>query len=107
MIDAAEHASPASARYPRLRAEFESRLPQPDLEAAVEAYQRVIALDPNDTSARLDLAEVLERMDLRAEALEQYQHALRLNGLLNPDEPERLPPSKLEEIRRKILTLGP
>jgi O-antigen ligase len=94
--------SPISVAYVRLRAEFEEKLPNPDAQRVIADYERVIELDPNDLSAHLDFARVLERFGQRDRAREQYEEVLRRNELMNPDEPERLPPARIDEIKSRI-----
>ncbi len=105
MITAAIDASPMNAAYVRLLADFERHQPAPDERRVLEAFDRVIALDPRDVSARLDYAGALERFGRNADAKQRYEEALRLNDLMDPAEPERLPKQRVEEIRAKLTAL--
>jgi tetratricopeptide (TPR) repeat protein len=105
MIARARGASPMSPAYPRLRAAFELRQPSPDPQRVTDDFERVLALDPNDITARLDYAQTLERFGQRADARRQYARALELNDLMDPAEPERLPPARVGQIRSRIESL--
>jgi O-antigen ligase len=105
MLDRAQGDSPMSAAYPRLRAEFELRQSSPDAQRVIDDFERVLDLDPNDVAARLDFAQALERLGRPADARRQYARALELNDLLDPAEPERLPPARVEQIRARIRSL--
>jgi tetratricopeptide (TPR) repeat protein len=94
--------SPMNPAYPRLLAEYELRQSSPNQRAIIAAYQRVISLDPNDVSAHLDFARALERFGRNDEARREYEEALRLNDLMDPAEPERLPQVKIDEIRAAV-----
>jgi O-antigen ligase len=106
MIRTAIAASPMTARSHHLLAEFELRQVAPDPMPAIAAFERVLVLDPMDISTRLDLARALESAGREGAARAQYQQALRLNDLLNPDEPERLPPAQVDRIRAAIARLS-
>jgi hypothetical protein len=57
---------------------------------------------------RLDYAALLRRVGDTVAAWQQYAEALRYNDLLSPDEPKRLPPEKVAEVRKAIADLpGP
>jgi tetratricopeptide (TPR) repeat protein len=101
-LDRAIETSPMSVAYVRLRAQFEEKLPRPDAQRVITDYERAIELDPNDLSAHIDFARALERFGQRDRARERYEDALRRNDLMNPDEPERLPPAKIDDIRARI-----
>ena len=88
--------------YHRLLAEYELRQPVPDQDIVARAFERALTLDPNDASAHLDFAHALERLGRNEEARVQYEEALRLNDLMDPAEPERLPQQKIDEIRSKV-----
>lgn len=49
-----------------------------DLEAAARAYERRVALTPNDAAARRDLAELYLAQDRHADALREFTFALAL-----------------------------
>jgi tetratricopeptide (TPR) repeat protein len=102
MLGLATDRSRMNPAYPRLLAEYELRQASPDQRAVIGAYERVIALDPNDVSAHLDFAGSLERFGRNDEARRQYEEALRLNDLMDAAEPERLPQAKIDEIRAAI-----
>ena len=105
MLGLATDRSPMNPAYPRLLAEYELRQASPDQRSIAGAYERVVALDPNDVSAHLDFARALEKFGRNDDALRQYEEALRLNDLMDPAEPERLPQQKLDEIRSTIARL--
>jgi len=54
---------------------------------------------------RLDYATMLRRLGDAAGARRQYAEALRYDDLLSPDEPKRLPPEKVAEVRKMIAEL--
>ena len=88
------------------RAEFERRQPQPDAAAMRASFDRAVELNPADTDVRLRYGAALEQLGLRKEAAEQYRIALEYNDKLPIEEPERIPPAKVEEIRKKIAELS-
>ena len=98
--------SPMNPAYPRLMAEYELRQPSPDHQLVVPWFERAIALDPNDVAVHLDFAKALERLGQNGEARRQYAEALRLNDLMDPAEPERLPQQKVDAILDTIERLG-
>lgn len=76
-------------------------------EAAVrQAFERALALDPQNVSARLEYARALEdRLARPRDAARQYRLALATNAAYHPDEPERLPPPQVSEIEQRIARL--
>ena len=105
MLGLATERSPMNPAYPRLLAEYELRQASPDQSLVAGAYERVVALDPNDVSAHLDFARALEKFGRNDDARRQYEEAIRLNDLMDPAEPERLSRHKIEEIRSTIARL--
>jgi hypothetical protein len=95
-------ANPAAAAYPRRLAELEVRQDRPDPKPVQELFDRSLALDPNDVTARLDYARSLESLGLRAAASEQYEIALQKNEGLSKDEPKRLSGDEVKQVQQKI-----
>lgn len=102
MLDLAIATDPANAQYLQTRAAYEMQQPAPDPAAVKADYTRIVKLDPNNLSARIEFAETLLKLDDRPAAVAEYREALRLNELLDPTEPERLPPQRVKEIEDLI-----
>lgn len=71
-------------------------------------FARAVELNLNDVQIRLEYADALadfKTREDRAEAVRQYEEALRFNSLLKEDEPKRLHGDRVEEIRRKMEAL--
>ncbi len=77
----------------------------PRLADAAAQYETILALNPNDLQLRLDYARVLAGMNRPADAAAQLRTALDFNDQLHPNEPERLPPQRVEAIRGMISNL--
>jgi len=101
-FDAAVHADPMSIRTLRSRAEFELSQPQPDQRSVIDDYEKILALDPSGVSARIEFAYALMKLGKTADAIEQFQNALRYNDELAPDEPKRLSPHEIAVLQRQI-----
>ena len=102
LLDRAVALNPHRPDYWLSRANAELLRPSPDPGRLREGHERALALDPNNVEIRLDYAAVLRRLGDAPGALEQYRTALRYNDLLSPGEPKRLPPARLEEVRKAI-----
>ncbi|HEY1629371.1 MAG TPA: hypothetical protein VGF52_05900, partial [Tepidisphaeraceae bacterium] len=102
MYDAAVAADPMSVRYLLHRAEFEFRQPQPDAASIIRDFEKIVQLDPNQVSQRLEFAGVLLRFGHRQQAVEQFQAALHYNDLLELNDPKRLTQAQIESIQRQI-----
>ena len=105
LLDRAIAANPMSPKYYRVRAEFELANRSPDVSAVRSDYEKALRIDPNSVDMRLEYADTLARLNLPAEAKQQYETALRYNDQLAPDEPKRLSERKLAEVRQKIAAL--
>jgi tetratricopeptide (TPR) repeat protein len=104
MYDAAVADDPMSVRYLLHRAEFEFRQPQPDAASIIRDFEKIVQLDPNQVSQRLEFAGVLLRFGHRQQAVEQFQAALHYNDLLELNDPKRLTQAQIESIQRQIKT---
>ncbi len=105
MLEMAIAADPAGVVYYLTRAGFERRLPQPDAAAVRADYDRALRLDPQNIPARLDYAEALMKLGDPAAAAEQYRLALATNDAYHPDEPKRLDPDRVRQIKETIAQL--
>jgi tetratricopeptide (TPR) repeat protein len=105
LLDRAVALDPTRAEYWLSRANAEFLRPSPDAALVRRGYERALRLDPNSVQSRLDYAALLTRLGDSSGARDQYEAALRQNDLLSPDEPKRLPPAKLEQIRKAISDL--
>jgi O-antigen ligase len=105
LLDRAIAANPMNSVHYRTRAQFEMAQPAPDPNRIIADYKRVNELDPNDVSTHLEFADALLRLGMKQHALDEYKAALRYNDLLDPNEPKRLPASKLQEIQQAIRTI--
>jgi tetratricopeptide (TPR) repeat protein len=97
-------ADPASPRYRRTMAQFESS--KKDIPHALQDYAAAVALDPNNMELRIEYAQLLAQSRHPDEARAQYQAALDLNNQLPPTELQRLSPEKLKEIAAGLGSLS-
>ena len=83
----------AIARDPALKAAYHLRaifaLQMNDSKQMIADFGRVLQLDPNEVSLRLEFAHDLELLHLLPQAREQYKLALTYNHQLDPDDPKR------------------
>ena len=106
LLDRAVALNPNRAEYWLSRADSEFLRPSPDPHLVRAGYDHALRLDPNSVQIRLDYAGLLRRLGDRGGARDQFSAALRYNDLLNPDEPKRLPPARVNEVRRAIAELS-
>ncbi len=97
--------NPLAERYYLTRAEYSLHLPNPDVNQAISDYERALRINPNDLQVRLAYAGHLDQFGQKREAREQYEMVLRLNALFHPDEPERLDPTRIAEVKEEIRRL--
>ena len=76
-----------------------------DSVAAKGEYLKAVELNPTDIGMRLDVAQAMEEMQMREEAMVQYTRAVALNALLPADEAERLGEGRVREIEAKVAAL--
>jgi tetratricopeptide (TPR) repeat protein len=86
-----------------LDANVELSQPNPDPAAVRADFNKILQLNPNDVSLRVQYGNALERFGLLPEAREQYRLALNANDALPIGEPKRLPPEDVEKLRAKSL----
>ncbi len=101
-LDQAIAADPLNVGYYVTRAEFNRRSPQPNAERVLADLRKAVALNPNEVQTRITLADALAGFGRKAEARAAYEESLKYNELLHPDEPKRLNPAGLADVRRKI-----
>ena len=102
LLDRAIHLDPNRPQYWLHRAYARLRTPTPNPQGVRADYEQALRLDPNNVDVRLEYADVLRRLGDPAAAAGQYREALRYNDLLHPDEPKRLAPKKVEEVRATL-----
>lgn len=107
LLDSAVRQNSMSTEYVLTRARFTAHLSDATTRRdAIRAdYRRVLELNPNEVSLRLEFADVLKGFGTpedRAAARREYEEALRFNEMLRADEPKRLKEGKVEEIRKEI-----
>jgi tetratricopeptide (TPR) repeat protein len=68
-------------------------------------FDKVMELNPNEVSLRLDYAHGLEMLNLFPEARQQFKLALAYNNQLDKGEPKRLSATKEAEIETEINSL--
>jgi tetratricopeptide (TPR) repeat protein len=69
-------------------------------------FERALELDPNEVSLHVEYADALRELGDRAGAAKEYETALKYNEMLKKDEPKRLRPERVEEIKRRIGEMG-
>jgi O-antigen ligase len=85
------------------RAIFELQLDEPDRMSA--DFEKVLALNPNEVSLRLEYAHSLQLVGRPAEARRQYELALHYDDLLDTAEPKRLAAQRRDEIEKLMASL--
>jgi O-antigen ligase len=102
MLDAAIQIDPTLVKAYLMRAGVELMQPNPDAGIVRRNYDQAIELNPADNQIRLQYAAALEQLGLKKEAAEQYRTVLEFNDKLPIEEPERLPETRVEEIKKKV-----
>ncbi|MGH7177319.1 MAG: O-antigen ligase family protein, partial [Tepidisphaeraceae bacterium] len=92
---------PTNTMARRTRAMYELSRANPDAGRVRADYDAVVALNPNDVQTRIDFADALEKLGLLREADEQIRTAIRCNDALPVEEPKRLSPERIEQLRRR------
>jgi tetratricopeptide (TPR) repeat protein len=105
-LDATAQADPTLARAYLFRAEYEKEHGG-DAAAARANYEKAVALNPADLDIRERYANALAGLGMKKEAADELRTLLAFNDKLPPDEPERLPPTKVTEIEKRIEELSP
>ena len=103
--------NPLAVDYYLMRARYLPHSPDPALhrEQIKKDFRRAVALNPNEVSLRVEFGDALASFKTPedgAEAIKEYEEALKFNGLLKEDEPKRLRGERVEEIRKKIAEVG-
>jgi len=89
-------------QYWLMLASFEAMQNPPDAGAVVDAYERALAIDPNNVSGRIEFADALQKLGRHPQAVEQYRRALEINDQFEPADPKRLSVERVLEINAKI-----
>ena len=84
---------------------YRSLTPPRDADAAA-ALAEATRRNPNDLQIRTAYADALEAAGDPTAAAAQLRLVLDFNDQLNPDEPERLPPSRIDELNARLAKLG-
>ncbi len=99
----------AISKYPALLAAYHLRaifwLQMNDPEAMIADFDKVMELDPNEVSLRLEYARDLEMFHLLPQAREQFKLALAYDDQLDPAEPKRLGQQEVAAIQKEIESL--
>jgi tetratricopeptide (TPR) repeat protein len=96
-LDRAIAANPDAPESYHLRAYFEIARPEPDHQRVLADFKRLLDLNPQDVSGRLDYAAVLARFGDAEESTRQRELARRFNDALEAENPKRLSPSQFDE----------
>ena len=102
LLDRAVALDPMRVSAYLLRAQVEMAGPSPSADRVAADFDRILAINPNDVTLRLQYAAALDRLDRRAEALKQYRAALAANNALGPDEPRRLSATQLDAVNAAV-----
>ncbi len=105
LFDAAVQTDPSSVKFLVTRAEF-ARESHQDLHRVLEDFAQAVRLDPNNVDLRRRFSRILEAAGQRSAAAEQLKAALDADTGLSPDEPKRLKPRDVKEIREAIQSMG-
>jgi tetratricopeptide (TPR) repeat protein len=99
----------AISKDPALLAAYHLRaifwLQMNDPEEMTADFEKVMELNPNEVSLRLEYALDLELFHLQSEAKKQFKLALSYNDKLDPAEPKRLTPDQVAAITKEIDSL--
>ncbi|MGD0542210.1 MAG: hypothetical protein ABSB33_11890, partial [Tepidisphaeraceae bacterium] len=94
---------PALLAAYHLRAIFWLQMNNP--EGMIADFDKVMELDPNEVSLRLEYARDLEMFHLLPQARKQFNLALAYNDQLDPAEPKRLSQQEVAAIQKEIDSL--
>src|SRR5207253_6886797 len=102
LLDLAIRTDPMETKYYLTRARYllQNGDRSANREQIVKDFRRALELDPNQVALHVEYADALRELDTpadRAEALKEYETALRYNALLKSDEPKRLREGKVAE----------
>jgi hypothetical protein len=101
--DVAIERNPSFLTAYHFRAVFELQENEPV--SMVADFDKVMELNPNEVSLRLEYARDLQLLDMDAEARKQFELALKYNDLLDKDEPKRLSADEIAEIKSEMAVL--
>ena len=87
-----------------LRGIFWLQLGEP--ERMIADFEKVMELNPNEVSLRLEYAHGLEVLHLLPEAKRQFKLALSYNDLLDKNEPKRLSADQVAKIEKEMDSLS-
>jgi O-antigen ligase len=87
-----------------LRGIFWLQLGEP--ERMIADFEKVMELNPNEVSLRLEYAHGLEVLHLLPEAKRQFKLALSYNDLLDRNEPKRLSADQVAKIEKEMDSLS-
>jgi tetratricopeptide (TPR) repeat protein len=110
LLDVAIRANRMATDYLLTRARYLAHLPDAAQrhDAIVADYRRALELNPNEVQLHLEFADVLRSFNTpadRAAARAEYEAALRYNDQLPANEPKRLKPDRVAEIKKTIESL--
>ena len=106
LLSRARAADPADVDDLVKLANLARRGPSPRDADAADLLAQAVARNPNDLQIRTAYADALEAAGDPAAAAAQLRLVLDFNDQLNPDEPERLPPSRIDELNARLAKLG-
>jgi len=109
LLERAIAGDPHNLGYQRALAHYESLLSH-DASRIRNAFAGALELSPNDIRLRLEYATALRQLggqDALRNAAAQDAHALRLNRLLPPHEPNRLAEAEVAAIEKRIPATAP
>jgi O-antigen ligase len=98
--DVAISENPSMLAAYHMRAIFE--LQAMEAKAMVADFDKVMELNPNEVSLRLEYARDLRALEMPSEAKEQFELALKYNDQLDQGEPKRLTADEIQKIRDEI-----
>jgi hypothetical protein len=107
LLDLAIRTDPMETKYYLTRARYllQNGDRSANREQIIKDFRRALELDPNQVALHVEFADALRELNTpadRAEALKEYETALRYNALLKSDEPKRLREVKVAEIQKRI-----
>jgi O-antigen ligase len=77
-------------------------MPNPDVATVRSDFERIVQLNPNDVSLRMQFGDAMLRLGETDLARQQYQSALKANDALPIGEPKRLSDEQVKQLKETI-----
>jgi hypothetical protein len=101
MLSVAVESDPADVQRYLNRARFGRSVKAPSV-TYLSDYDQFVTRNPNDALVRIEYADALAEAGFIDRAKAQYRAALAANAALNPEEPRRLPETKVRDVEGRL-----